>query len=47
MFLKEFFCGDSGRGVEAECIGKQPLEHQEGDWSIVIILVTGRSYVVM
>jgi hypothetical protein len=40
------FCCFSG-GVEAKCIGKQPLEHQEGDWSIVIILVTGRTYVVM
>ena len=39
-------CGDVGGGLEVECIGKQPLEHQEGDWSIVI-LVAGRSYVVM
>lgn len=37
------FCGDCGGGVEAECFGKQPLEYQEGDWSRVIILVTGRS----
>jgi len=41
------FYGDGGGGVEAECIGKQPLEHQEGDWSTVIIFVEGRSYVVM
>lgn len=41
------FCGDSDGGVEAECVGKQPLEHQEGDWRIVIILVAGRSYVMM
>jgi len=47
MFLTEIFCDDGCWGVEAEYIGKQPLEHQEGDWSIVIILVAGRSYVVM
>jgi hypothetical protein len=41
------FCDECGGGVEAECIGKQPLEHQEGDWIKVIMLVTGRSYVVM
>jgi len=29
MFLKEFFCGGGDGGVEAECIGKQPLEHKK------------------
>jgi hypothetical protein len=43
MFPAEFFVVLVVGGVDTECIGKHPLEHEEGDWSIVIILVTGRT----
>ena len=41
------FCGGGGGEWRQNVLESSDLKHQEGEWSIVILLVAGRSYVVM